>query len=96
MPLPFHKDAPLAAEAAREAFAQKGNAGFWKFHDKLFEAQGNPDGIKRPGLEKIAEEQGLDMAKFKAALDSGQAQGPHRQGQRGRQQGRHQRHAFAS
>jgi protein-disulfide isomerase len=71
MPLPFHQDAPLAAQAAREAYAQKGNAGFWAMHDKLFEAQGNPDGIKRPGLEKIAQEIGLDMDKFKAALDSG-------------------------
>ncbi len=68
MPLPFHKDAPLAAEAAQEAFAQKGSAAFWKFHDKLFEAQ--PD-IQRPKLEAIAQELGLDMDKFKAALDSG-------------------------
>jgi protein-disulfide isomerase len=70
LPLPFHKDAPLAAEAAQEAFAQKGSAAFWKFHDKAFDAQGTPDGIKREGLEKIAQELGLDMAKFKAALDS--------------------------
>ncbi len=66
MPLPFHKDAPLAAEAAMEAFSQKGSDGFWKFHDALFAAQPN---IKRPDLEKIAQEQGLDMTKFKAALD---------------------------
>jgi protein-disulfide isomerase len=71
MPLPFHADAPLASQAAQEAFAQKGNATFWKFHDKLFEAQGAEDGIKRPGLEKIAQELGLNMDKFKAALDSG-------------------------
>ncbi|HXK20845.1 MAG TPA: thioredoxin domain-containing protein [Polyangiaceae bacterium] len=71
MPLPFHADAPLAAEAAMEAFAQKGNVGFWKMHDKLFEAQGSSeDAIKRPGLEKIAQDIGLDMTKFKAALDS--------------------------
>jgi protein-disulfide isomerase len=68
MPLPFHKDAPLASEAAQEAFAQKGSAAFWKFHDKLFEAQ--PD-IQRPKLEAIAQDLGLDMDKFKAALDSG-------------------------
>jgi hypothetical protein len=37
-PLPLHQNAPLAAEAARESLqAQKGNAGFWKFHGKLFE-----------------------------------------------------------
>jgi protein-disulfide isomerase len=68
MPLPFHQDAPLAAEAAQEAFAQKGNAGFWKFHDKAFDGQEN--GIKRDRLEAIAQEIGLDMDKFKAALDS--------------------------
>jgi protein-disulfide isomerase len=70
LPLAFHQDAPLAAEAGLEAFEQKGADGFWKFHDKAFAAQGTPDGIKRPGLEKIAQEIGLDMAKFKRALDS--------------------------
>jgi protein-disulfide isomerase len=70
MPLPFHKDAPLAAEAAQEAFVQKGNAGFWAMHDKLFEAQGGTPGIEREGLEKVAQDVGLDMDKFKAALDS--------------------------
>jgi protein-disulfide isomerase len=69
MPLPFHADAPLASQAAQEAFAQKGSSAFWKFHDKLFEAQGTEDGIKRPGLEKVAQELGLNMDKFKAALD---------------------------
>ena len=67
LPLPFHQEAPLAAEAAREAHAQKGNAGYWKFHDALFEDQSN---LKRENLEKIAQDQGLDMAKFKAALDN--------------------------
>jgi protein-disulfide isomerase len=71
MPLPFHADAPLASQAAQEAFAQKGNKEFWKFHDKLFEAQGGEEGLKRPNLEKIAGELGLNMDKFKAALDSG-------------------------
>jgi protein-disulfide isomerase len=66
-PLDFHQDAPLAAEAAAEAFAQKGSDGFWKFHGKLFEKQ--PD-IKRPTLEQIAQDLGLDMTKFKAALDN--------------------------
>ncbi len=71
MPLPFHADAPLASQAAQEAFAQKGNSAFWKFHDKLFESQGTEEGLKRPNLEKIAQDLGLDMTKFKAALDSG-------------------------
>jgi protein-disulfide isomerase len=68
LPLPFHKDAPLASEAAQEAFAQKGNAGFWKFHDKIFEGQ--EQGVGRERLEAIATEVGLDMGKFTAALDS--------------------------
>jgi len=70
MPLPFHQDAPLASEAAMEVFAQKGSAGFWKYHDELFEAQGTENGIKRENLEKLAQELGCDMAKFKEALDS--------------------------
>ena len=69
-PLPFHKDAPLAHQAAQEAYAQKGDAAFWAFHDKLFASQKSP-GIKRPNLETFAEEAGLDLTKFKAALDGG-------------------------
>ena len=69
-PLPFHKNAKLAAEAAYEVFKQKGDAAFWKFHDKLFENQKTPGGQERPALEKYAEELGCDMAKFKAALDN--------------------------
>ena len=38
------QDAPLAAEAAMEVFAQKGSAGFWKYHDMLFDAQGTDNG----------------------------------------------------
>ncbi|NRA34711.1 MAG: thioredoxin domain-containing protein [Polyangiaceae bacterium] len=66
-PLPFHKDAPLASEAAQEAFAQKGSKAFWAYHDKLFQ---NQKSIKRPDLDKYATELGLDMGKFKVALDT--------------------------
>lgn len=66
-PLPMHPDAPLAAEAAREALKQKGPEGFWKFHEILFK---NQKEMKRESLEKYATEVGLDLAKFKAALDS--------------------------
>ena len=64
-PLPFHADAPLASEAAIAAEAQ---GKFWEMHDKLFANQQN---LKRPDLEKYAGEIGLDVGKFKAALDSG-------------------------
>ena len=70
-PLPFHTHARLAAAAALEAFAQKGNAGFWKMHDLLFAGQKQPDGLERAALEGYAQQIGLDMSKFRAALDDG-------------------------
>lgn len=67
MPLPFHKAAPLASEAAIEIQKQKGDEAFWKFHDKLF---ANQKALGRPELEKYAAEMGgVDMDKFKKALD---------------------------
>ncbi|HET6147618.1 MAG TPA: thioredoxin domain-containing protein [Polyangia bacterium] len=63
-PLPFHPDAPLASQAALEAEAQ---GKFWEMHDKLFANQQN---IKRPDLERYATELGLDMGKFRTALDT--------------------------
>jgi len=64
-PLPFHSDAPLASESALAAGEQ---GKFWEMHDKLFE---NQKSLKREELEKYAGELGLDMTRFKAALDSG-------------------------
>jgi protein-disulfide isomerase len=69
LPLPFHANAPLAAEAAQEVFAQKGATGFWKYHDLLFAAQGAGE-LERPNLEKLAKKLGLHMPQFRAALDS--------------------------
>jgi protein-disulfide isomerase len=66
MPLPFHVDAPLAAEAAREAYAQKGNAGFQKMRELLFK---NQHQLKRQDLEGYAAKVGLDLTKFRKALD---------------------------
>ena len=63
-PLFFHKDAKPAAEAALAAGAQ---GKFWQMHDKLF---ANQRQLKRADLEKYAQELGLDMAKFKKALDT--------------------------
>ena len=64
-PLPFHQNAKPAAEAALAAHAQ---GKFWEMHDKLFENQGALD---RGSLEKYAGEIGIDVARFKADLDSG-------------------------
>ena len=67
-PLGFHKKAQLAAEASQAVFAQKGNDGFWKYHDKLF---ANRETLDRSNLETWAQELGVDMVKFKEALDQG-------------------------
>jgi protein-disulfide isomerase len=66
LPLPMHADAPLAAEAGREVFAQKGPSAFWTFHDTLF---GNQQKIKRDDLDADAQTLGIDMGRWKTALD---------------------------
>ncbi|MEI9948361.1 MAG: thioredoxin domain-containing protein [Pseudomonadota bacterium] len=72
LPLPFHKNAHLAAEAGREVFAQKGAAAFWAFHDALFTADGSDEArTGRANLETSAQAQGVDMVRFRAALDAG-------------------------
>jgi protein-disulfide isomerase len=65
-PLPFHQralPAALAAEAARE---QKGDAGFWAMHDRLFESA---PALDQAALEKAATAVGLDLTRFRAALE---------------------------
>jgi len=64
-PLSFHKDAHLAAQASMAADAQ---GKFWEMHDKLFQ---NQKALKREDLDKYAAEVGLEMDKFKQALDDG-------------------------
>lgn len=63
IPLPFHEHAMDAAEAA---FAADAQGKFWPMHDKLFANQGALD---RPSIDKYAADIGLDMAKYKAAMD---------------------------
>src|SRR5690606_7213714 len=64
-PLSFHRNALPAAEAAYAAHEQ---GKFWEMHDKLFE---NFRSLSRENYEKWAQEIGLDMKKFREALDSG-------------------------
>ena len=54
----------LAAQASLAAHAQ---GKFWAYHDILF---GNPQAHDRPALERYAKEVGLDMARFRKALES--------------------------
>ncbi|MDI7268760.1 MAG: thioredoxin domain-containing protein, partial [Myxococcota bacterium] len=62
-PLGFHHNAPLAAEASLAAHAQ---GKFWEYHDKLF---ANQQAMQRADLERYAQELGLNMTKFRRALD---------------------------
>lgn len=63
-PLPQHSFAPLAAEAALAAQAQ---GKFWEYHDTLFEHQNN---LAQSDLEAYAQTAGLDVQKFKDALNN--------------------------
>ncbi|HEY0714239.1 MAG TPA: thioredoxin domain-containing protein, partial [Polyangia bacterium] len=64
LPLPFHNNAEIAAIASIGAQEQ---GKFWELHDKMF---ANQQALDRPSLEKYAQEIGLDVGKFKAALDN--------------------------
>lgn len=68
-PLAFHVHARKAAAAALEAFAQKSDAGFWAMHDLLFKHSGDPNGLAQPQLEEYAVDLGLDVARFRTALE---------------------------
>jgi len=63
-PLPMHPDAPMAARAGVAAQAQ---GKFWQMHDWMYQHQRELD---RASLEKAAGSFGMDVTKFKAALDN--------------------------
>jgi protein-disulfide isomerase len=63
-PLSFHQNANGAAAAALAAHAQ---GKFWELHDKMFE---NQEKLDKASLEGFAKEVGLDVAKFKKAVDA--------------------------
>jgi len=63
LPMAFHRNAGLAAEAGVAAAAQ---GRFWAFHDQVFGSFGH---LERADLERFAEAAGLDLPAFRAALD---------------------------
>jgi protein-disulfide isomerase len=64
-PLPFHNEAPLAAEVAQEVWVQKGNDGFWQLVDLLY---ANKDEWTLMQLRGYAQQVGVDLQQFDAAL----------------------------
>ncbi len=68
-PLPFHKEAGKASEAALAAGEQ---GKFWEMHDLLFENQKKMKGADMMELTSgLAQQLGLNMPKFKAYMESG-------------------------
>lgn len=70
-PLSFHPQAQKAAEASLCVFAQKGNDGFWKMHDTIFENQAD---LSVSNLKQWARDLGigLDSSRFDRCLDNGE------------------------
>jgi protein-disulfide isomerase len=64
-PLPFHNRALAGAAFALEARAQKGDDGFWRAHDALYESQPK---LEAEDLEGLAKNLGLDWGKVDAAI----------------------------
>lgn len=62
--LPVHESAKLAAEAA---FAADAQGKFWELHDLML---ANQDDLSREPLLALAQQAGLDVPQFRAALDS--------------------------
>jgi len=64
-PMPFHKQAGPASEAAIEAFAQGGEAKFWAMHDRLFE---NTQSLSKETILRLAKETELETKTLQKAL----------------------------
>lgn len=62
-PLSFH---PYARQAAEAALAANAQGKFWEFHDQLFK---NQQKLERTDLEAFAKDLGLNVTRFKQALD---------------------------
>ena len=66
-PLSFHPKAQKAGEATECAFDQKGNDGFWKMSNAIFEAM---PALELSGLGDLAATNGLNKALLQKCLDS--------------------------
>ena len=73
LPLAFHRQARPAARAALEAYAQEGDPGFRKMHEKLFASHKGEAGpaLSHADLLGYAKDLGLDLRRFETALADG-------------------------
>lgn len=67
----IHSKAPQEAQAAECAAAQKGDAGFFAFIDKVFEVTPSNNGLDLAQLPVIAQAVGLNVDAFNACLSAG-------------------------
>lgn len=67
-PLSFHPRAEPMAEAAHEAFVQRGNDGFWKLHDAFFKENGASLPQTDEDLVKLTTKAGFGAAKMRDAI----------------------------
>ncbi len=69
LPLPGHALARESATAALEAHAQRGDATFWRVHDRLFAEAA--DGLTQREIDRVLLSEGVDVARYREALKSG-------------------------
>lgn len=67
----LHSRAGKESEATECAAEQGGNEMFWKYIDELFETTESNDTLDPAELPRIAQDLGLDMAKFNECLSTG-------------------------
>ena len=67
----LHSKAAKEAEATECAFDQGGNTAFWEYTDRVYNDTPSNNGLDLDQLPVIAEEIGLDRAKFEECLDNG-------------------------
>ena len=81
---PIHAKARKEAQASECANDLGGNEAFWSFADRLFEVTPSNDRLDLALLPQIAEEIGLDRAKFESCLEGDARGGKHAASQPGR------------
>lgn len=70
LPLPFHQNAAIEAEAVLCARDQGGDAAFYKYHDQIFtKTSSGGTGITTDQLSLIAGDIGLKVTQFQKCLD---------------------------
>ncbi len=71
LPLAFHPHARLAANAAMEVRAQRGDQAFWQMTDRLFGVNGHePERLSREVLVRHAHALGVEPESFQHALEA--------------------------